>query len=121
MKQAVLMLAGVFAIATLATSSAVRADSCFSEGVRVGIIQKFSKKGTFVKSWEGEMVMDGLKARQNGGVTNVWKFSATDPQIAAAVEDAVMAGKEVAVKYCQKQFNTGSTDTDYIITKVVVH
>lgn len=112
----------IVAIATLYTSF-VQAD-CFSDGIRVGTVQKFSKKGTFNKSWEGELVMDGLKARAAGNgatVTNVWKFSATDPAVASQIEDAIMAGKEVSLKYCQMRFNVGSTDTDYIITKAVVH
>lgn len=93
---------------------------CYSEGVRVGVIQKFSKKGTFTKSWEGELAMGGIKSNQSG-FTNIWKFSATDQAVATQIDDAVMSGREVALKYCQIQFNIGTTDTDYLITKVVLH
>lgn len=110
------------AIVGLMASTNASADlNCYSDGVRVGVIQKFSKKGTFNKSWEGELVMDGLRPKNSGAITNVWKFSATDPAVAAQIDDAVMSGKEVAMKYCQVRFNVGVTDTDYVITKVVVH
>ena len=111
-----------FVILTLVATFAQA--ECYSEGVRVGVIQKFSKKGAFNKSWEGQLVMDGVssKSSPNGTrTTNVWKFSATDSAVASQIEDAVMSGKEVALKYCQVRFNMGTTDTDYLITKVVVH
>jgi hypothetical protein len=108
------------AFLTFVTFKAFAAD-CYSTGVRRGEIQKFSIKGVFNKSWEGEMVQDGIrtKSTSNGkaGVTNIWKFSVTDAAVAKKIEDAMFSGGEVAVKYCQSLFNTGIfTNTSYVVT-----
>ena len=109
--------------AILLTASTFAYAGCYSEGVRVGTVQKFSVKGFVNKSWEGELVMEGTKVSTQGNSTrggNVWKFSVTDKQVAATVEDAVMSGKPVALKYCQGVFTFGQTDTTYEITKAVL-
>jgi len=115
-----LLIKALLAVA-LATSAAAQASNCYSEGVRVGVVQKFSQKGIVNKSWEGEMVQEGerVKAKGNGaGITNIWKFSVLDPAIARQLDDAVMAGGVVAVRYCQVQFTGWETDTGYRITQV---
>lgn len=114
-----LMVCAVLAVAAL--SGFAQAD-CYSEGVRVGSVQKFSAKGWVNKSWEGELVMDGTKFSSNGNGSrggNVWKFSVLEPAIASQIDDAVMGGKPVALKYCQVAFALGQTDTPYRIVKVV--
>lgn len=100
---------------------------CYSEGVRVGTIQKFSQKGYINKSWEGELVMEGDKisgdrSRIRGG--NVWAFSVLDPNVAKVIDTVTMTGGSVALKYCQEMPLTGgltkfSTDTLYRITQAV--
>lgn len=90
-----LMMIAVGALAIVVTP--VHAESCLSDGVRTGVVQKFSKKGWVIKSWEGELVMQGEKIRGNqygvkGG--NVWKFSVNDPEIAKVIDAAVMSGNE---------------------------
>lgn len=52
--------------AILLTASAFAQADCYSEGVRVGTIQKFSVKGFINKSWEGELVMEGAKLSSQG-------------------------------------------------------
>jgi hypothetical protein len=100
-----------------------RAD-CYSDGVRKGEIQKFSAKGLINKSWEGEMVQDGVRGKQVGqsaAVTNIWKFSVTDPAVAKKVEAAMFEGGRVAVKYCQSAFtNSLMQNTSYTVTDVKV-
>jgi hypothetical protein len=64
----------------------------YSDGERVGTIQKFSRKGLIAKTWEGEMLLGGLKRKtvsgtdSNGGstsstsmVANVFEFTVEDP------------------------------------------
>lgn len=46
----------------------------YSDGYRVGYVQKFSKKGFVSPSWEGELALPGL-IRKGDGVTGVWSFS----------------------------------------------
>lgn len=106
----------------VAFASAAQAD-CYSEGVRVGSVQKFSEKGWVNKSWEGELVMDGTKFSSNANGSrggNVWRFSVLDAGVAKQIDDAVMTGRPVALKYCQVAFALGQSDTRYRITKVVV-
>jgi hypothetical protein len=91
---------------------------CYSDGIRSGIVQKFSKKGLLVKSWEGELVMEGNKFNQASG-GNVWKFSVSEPTVATVVETATMNGNVVSLKYCQAYFNVGTTDTDYRIIEAI--
>jgi len=97
------------------------AAGCYSEGIRKGDIQKFSVKGVFTKSWEGEMVQEGIRTKQttsgSAGLTNIWKFSVTDPAVATKINDAIFAGGPVTVKYCQSLFvNRLETNTSYIVT-----
>lgn len=109
--------------AILLTASAFAQADCYSEGVRVGTIQKFSMKGYISKSWEGELVMEGTKLSSQGNNVrggNVWKFSVRDKQVAATIGEAIMSGKYVALKYCQGVFTFGQTDTTYEITKAVL-
>jgi len=101
------------------------AGDCYSEGARVGVVQKFSQKGVINKSWEGEMVQDGVRAKASGqgaASTNIWKFSVMDPVVAKQLDDAVFSGDPVAVRYCQQGSIKllGKTDTEYLITAVRV-
>jgi hypothetical protein len=118
MKKRLFALAIVFALPALAQAE------CYSEGVRVGTIQKFSQKGLLNKSWEGEMVMDGVKAHssKNGvAVTNIWRFSVLRSDVAKKIDDAVFQGGTVAVKYCQSIFkNPLVQNTSYEVIDVAV-
>lgn len=109
---------------TWAFAAAAQAE-CYSEGVRVGVVQKFSQKGFAVKSWEGEMVQDGVRVKARGqgaAATNIWKFSVTDPEVAKQIDAAVFDGGEVAVKYCEAfpLTNFGKTDTPYVVVAAKV-
>lgn len=113
------------ACALVAASASVFAE-CYSEGIRVGNVQKFSVKGYVNKSWEGELVMEGEKISGNaqrikGG--NVWKFSVLDPAVAKVIENSTMTGANIALKYCQvspiSNVTNFSTETPYHITHAV--
>ena len=85
-------------------------------------MQKFSNKGVINKSWEGELVMEGTRiSGANGVVTggNVWRFSVQDPAVARVIDNAVMSGHNVALRYCQVMIQIGQTDTNYRITQAV--
>lgn len=109
-------------IALAFTVGFAHAGDCYSEGVRVGEVQKFSQKGLINKSWEGELVMDGTKIKgSNGRMTggNVWKFSVFDKDVAKVIDNAVMSGNNVALRYCQVLVQIAQTDTNYRITQAV--
>lgn len=112
-------------VITVAALSA-RAE-CYSDGVRVGTVQKFSSKGVVNKSWEGELVMEGEKIKGNsagirGG--NVWAFSVLDAAVAKVIDEATMSGAPVALRYCQASpldvTVKVSSDTPYRITQAVI-
>lgn len=114
-----------FLIAAALTVAFAAQAECYSEGVRVGTLQKFSNKGLVNKSWEGELVMEGEKIKGNSnGVRggNVWAFSVLDPNVAKVIDDAVMSGAPIALKYCQAMplAAIGTTDTAYRITQAVI-
>lgn len=118
MKKAFLSLLLLFSLSVAGTTA--HADDCYSTGVRVGTVQKFSAKGLMNKSWEGQLVQDGLRTKGDSGVTNVWRFSVLDAAVARKIEDLTFAGKPLAVKYCQRAVvNPLVAETSYFITDAV--
>lgn len=108
--------------ASMSLSAVVNAG-CYSSGVRKGVIQKFSQKGFVNKSWEGELVQEGIGTQGQGStrtLTNVWKFSVTDANVAAKVDQAVFdTGGNVVVKYCQSLIRNPLTqNTSYEVVDV---
>lgn len=91
-----------------------------SDGKRIGVLTKFSYKGVFIKSYEGELNLGGLRnGMDNDGnqtvTANVWTFSVSDQNIAKKVEDLV--GKQVMIKYHQS-FAGISRDTSYDVVEI---
>lgn len=113
--------------AICAASCTPVAAECYSEGIRIGTIQKFSMKGFMTKSWEGELVMEGVKLRAGaeGGTRggNVWAFSVDDAAIAKVIDNATMTGGQVALRYCQNNplnpLKGFAAQTSYRITQAV--
>ena len=71
----------------------------YSEGTRVGIIYKFSKKGTFFKTYEGEMILPGIRNKgKNASLsTNTFNFSVTDEELAQKLMKS--QGMEIELHY----------------------
>jgi hypothetical protein len=91
-----------------------------SDGKRIGTITKFSHKGLFVKSYEGELNMGGFRDRtdsegKHSVVGNVWAFSCSSPEIAKKLDN--LLGKQVVIKYHQS-FNGFKMDTSYDVVSV---
>ena len=89
-----------------------------SEGDRVGQVTKFSYKGNFHKTWEGELVMGGLRTTAEGATMgNVWEFSVTDDQLVPVVQQAVETQTPVRLHYRQVRFSwPWEASTTYRIT-----
>lgn len=128
MKNWINKFATIVALISLSIAAATAAHAeCYSEGVRVGVVQKFSMSGFITKSWEGELVMDGVKfkAGAEGGTRggNVWAFSVDDANVAKVIDDTVMNGTAVALRYCQNNplnpLKNLSANTSYRITQAV--
>lgn len=101
----------------MATSGCTGCVSDYSNGDRVGVVTKFSRKGLACKSWEGEMILTGFRpAENNVMVANIWKFSADDA-IAPQITNAMHTGP-LKLTYRQWAIPPVCKDTDYNITKV---
>jgi len=86
----------------------------FSEGERVGYIQKISQKGWVVKTWEGELQMMPVP----GAVPEKFFFSIRDDAIAQKLNGFV--GKKVSVHYEQHKGVPTNLfgETEYFVTDV---
>jgi len=68
----------------------------YSTGERAGWIQKFSKKGWFCKTWEGEMAMVSMP----GAIPEKFYFTVWDDVVAGEVNKVM--GKRVSLHYQEK-------------------
>jgi hypothetical protein len=89
----------------------------YSQGNRVGFVQKFSKKGWVCKTWEGELATVTLL----GAVPQIFTFSVRSDSVARAINDAMAKGQvRVELQYDQhlgvptKCFG----ETEYFVTHV---
>lgn len=99
----------------------------YSEGTRVGILYKFSKKGTVFKTYEGEMLLPGLRTKDaltNQVRTNNFFFSVTDEVLAERLMR--MQGMELELHY--KNYNNSlywrgesyeEGDGQYVVDKLI--
>lgn len=69
----------------------------YSEGTRVGILYKFSKKGTMFKTYEGEMVLPGIRSKKSALNSNMFHFSVTDEELAEKLMNS--QGMELELRY----------------------
>lgn len=85
----------------------------YSEGTRAGELIKFSSKGVFFKTWEGE-ISQGISGAQ------IFSFSVMDQEQEAIEALQRYQGKYVKVMYVER-FGTFSFwgDTKYFITEVI--
>lgn len=91
----------------------IRGCSTYSEGSRVGNITKFSLKGVSFKTWEGELVMGGVRTGVNSDgnsvVTgNVWEFTVDKDRkdLIDAIQNAMDHNKTVRLNYEEKGFSS---------------
>jgi len=86
----------------------------FSDGDRVGYLQKFSHRGWLCKSYEGELAMTTVP----GVAPMIWTFSVWDKGVADHVN--LLLGKKVVLHY--REFRGIPTDcfgsTDYFVDGV---
>lgn len=90
----------------------------YSDGYRYGLLQKFSRKGTVFKTYEGEMILSSVKSNTNVPIASEkFYFSVTDKGVAQQMDN--LQGHAVTVHYKQKNsaaFWRG--DSEYIVDSV---
>ncbi len=71
----------------------------YGDGERDGVLQKFSRKGDFFKTYEGEMIQLGFGPRGNTFNAQYFYFSVVDIELADSLEKCL--GKRVRLHYVQ--------------------
>jgi len=73
----------------------------YSDGYRSGLLQKFSRKGTIFKTYEGEMILSSVQSNANVPLASEkFLFSVTDPILANQMQR--MQGDHIIVHYLEK-------------------
>jgi len=73
----------------------------YSEGYRAGLLQKFSRKGTLFKTYEGEMILSSVTGGNNVVIASEkFFFSVADKQLASQLD--TLQGRNVILHYRQK-------------------
>lgn len=102
---------------TIACINGCGAD--YSDGERSGTVTKFSRKGLWMKSWEGELLMGGMTTDGDGrSVPNVFQFTVVDSAVVPLVQAAQHAGRPVTVAYRQWAISPVGQDSSYEIVSV---
>jgi len=90
----------------------------YSDGYRAGLLQKFSHKGNFIKTYEGEMILSSVSSNTNVAIASEkFFFSVTDKILAQHLD--TIQGQMVIVHYRQKNgalFWKG--DSEYLVDSV---
>lgn len=72
----------------------------YSDGQRDGVLIKLSRKGNVFKTWEGEIIQQGLRSIQGGTInSNNFSFSVADLKLADSLNKCT--GKLIKVHYIQ--------------------
>lgn len=74
----------------------------YSEGSRPGLLQKFSYKGTFIKTYEGELILSSVSSTSNVALASE-KFLFSVPDKRLAKQFFEYQGKDVVVYYQEKK------------------
>ena len=102
--------------AVVALWTLVTLEFSYSDGDRIGYVQKFSHKGWICRTWEGELAMTQVP----GVPPQIFLFTVRDAEMAKRV--AAAEGKKVALHYKEKRGLPSSCfgDTGYFISDVRV-
>jgi hypothetical protein len=106
----------LLALAGTALWSWLTLSWAYSDGTRAGVLQKFSHRGWFCKTKEGELAQYVV-----AGVSPlIWQFSVRDPAVAAQLDKVV--GAQVQLHYTEHPGvpSTCFADTRYFVDHVTV-
>lgn len=92
----------------------------FSDGYRAGVLQKFSRKGTIFKTYEGEMILSSVQSNKNVVLASEkFIFSVSDKNVALQLD--TIQGKNIVVHYTQKnRALPWRGDSPYIVSSAKV-
>lgn len=73
----------------------------YSDGYRAGLLQKFSRKGTIFKTYEGEMILSSIRSNANMAIASEkFFFSVVDENLSVKIEK--LQGLNIVVHYTEK-------------------
>ncbi len=86
----------------------------YSEGERVGVLQKLSRKGWVCKTYEGELALYVV----SGMAPQIWTFTVRDPRVAAHLNTVL--GERIRLHYDEHRGLPSSCfgDTPYFVDSV---
>ncbi len=86
----------------------------YADGERVGILQKFSRKGWVCKTYEGELALYVI----SGVTPQIWNYTVRDAAVAARMNNAL--GQRVRLHYTEHRGIPSSCfgDTGYFVDSV---
>ena len=99
----------------------------YGNGIRVGVVNKISKKGYVWKTFEGELVLEGLVSNGQTSGANLWDFSLDNEQrhgenieeLARTITECAETGTKVKIKYIQPWGTwPWRSGTDYLVQSV---
>ncbi len=92
----------------------------YSEGYRAGLLQKFSNKGTFFKTYEGEMILSSVASTRDVALASEkFLFTVTNKSLIRQFD--TLQGENVIIHYRQKNgavFWRG--DSKYLVDSIKV-
>ena len=92
----------------------------YSEGYRAGLLQKFSHKGTFVKTYEGEMILSSVASTRDIALASEkFQFTVVNKDLIRQFD--TLQGDNIIVHY--KQMNGAvfwRGDSKYLVDSVKV-
>jgi hypothetical protein len=123
MKKFLFQLSIVCSLAIMITMSGCTEN--YSNGERIGLMSKFSKKGLFFKTWEGDLVL--TQTGMNQSANKDFEFSLDkddyDETLRAKLDSAVTYGWKVKVRYHETfgyNWFGNRGETNYFVTSVEV-
>jgi hypothetical protein len=92
----------------------------YSEGYRAGLLQKFSNKGVFFKTYEGELILSSVASTSNVAIASEkFHFSVLEKDMKMSFD--TLQGRNVIVHYIEKK---GAVpwrgDSRYIVDSIAV-
>jgi len=92
----------------------------YSDGYRAGLLQKFSRKGTIFKTYEGEMILSSVESTDKTALASEKFFFSVAGEIVAKKLEKVQ-GEHVVVHYKEKNGTLmWRGDSPYLVDSVRV-
>ncbi len=92
----------------------------YSEGMRAGLLQKFSNKGFLFKTYEGELILSSVSSTSNVAIASEkFFFSVTRKDLATQFD--TLQGENVIVHYIEKKGTLPwRGDSRYLVDSIAV-